>query len=587
MDSEVSVVSQSFSKKSADFLRLLLLKIDWNLAFLFTLPIFLMIANSGWIFSYVVRGYIDPWIYFGGFLDLKDHLNIFGGTYYLTRLPWLLPGFLIYHFFSPTVAVYLLHGLFFSVAVGALYLVLKCTVGYRAGLMAAILMGCHYFFLEAVGGDYIDGAGLTYLLLTLLMLVKGAKNSVFHTQLLFAGVFYGCMIYTQLFLISYTPLLFIYYFFTNRQNEQHSILESLKWIICGFLGVTLLLCSINYFLNGTFFFFYPIVRWTAIFVLSGTNPWWASILKWGVKAQWLLLPLIVFIGSVLILIFRRKFLDVRFYNWLVLAQICFVLNVLMYLVFELIVKQPVLQLSYYSSYMMPALFLALGMQIALVIEKLSPYRFYVIISLIVAFSLVSYAFHFNDKQLLENRPYLILFSLLLGLVGYVFLVILSLSRFFKFFGMALLLCVMCVINASCIHKWMQDEFNAAFQKNAWLTVVDSEKAVKSMDPQRVSRFWYNGYIPYGTIYRSVSSIYLWGYRLFNEDFPGLTTPGLTYKLALNDKVFILSDGQNELEEASKSLAQIGFKPELLGERIIQRGEVNYKITHFKVVALEK
>ena len=54
-------------------------------------------------------GLIDPWVYFGFFFDLIPHIRAFKGAYFTTRLTWTVPGAIVYHFFPPVVATYVLH----------------------------------------------------------------------------------------------------------------------------------------------------------------------------------------------------------------------------------------------------------------------------------------------------------------------------------------------------------------------------------------------------------------------------------------------------------------------------------------------
>src|SRR5262249_7589238 len=133
-----------------------------DLALLLILPVLLLTINHHWVFSDTRR--IDPWVYFGYYLNLPNHLHAFGGTYYGTRLSTIIPGYLAYQLLPPLAANYILHLILDYASVLSLYMILSQTLSRRAGFLAATCMGCHFFFLQAIGWDYVDGFSIAYLL---------------------------------------------------------------------------------------------------------------------------------------------------------------------------------------------------------------------------------------------------------------------------------------------------------------------------------------------------------------------------------------------------------------------------------------
>src|SRR5437879_9227254 len=186
------------------------------------MPLLLLYVDKSWLFSSF--GYIDSWIYSGYFIDLPKHMHSFPGTYYGTRLSWLLPGFLAYHIFPPLVALHLLHILFYELSVLSLYLVLKHTVNQSAASLTAILMGGYAFFLWAIGWAYVDGTGITYFLLTMLVLTYAATSSRFDLWLVVAGICFACLIHSQLFLGVLTPVFILYYVVVNRRYRRNAVM---------------------------------------------------------------------------------------------------------------------------------------------------------------------------------------------------------------------------------------------------------------------------------------------------------------------------------------------------------------------------
>ena len=84
------------------------LQIDPYIFILFLLPCFVLWRNSNLVFTPV--GTIDPWGYYGFFRNLVSFKrDLFPGTYYGSRLSWVLLGYVVNKLFSPLVANYVLH----------------------------------------------------------------------------------------------------------------------------------------------------------------------------------------------------------------------------------------------------------------------------------------------------------------------------------------------------------------------------------------------------------------------------------------------------------------------------------------------
>src|SRR5947209_9263945 len=64
------------------------------------LPLLLLLVNPSWLSSAL---FLDPYLYFGYYLDLPGHLSAFPDHYISSRLPALLPGWAA-HSLLPTAA---------------------------------------------------------------------------------------------------------------------------------------------------------------------------------------------------------------------------------------------------------------------------------------------------------------------------------------------------------------------------------------------------------------------------------------------------------------------------------------------------
>src|ERR1700719_5427288 len=131
-----------------------------------SLPFLLLRINDSWIFHYPVS--IDAWVYSGFQLHLREFLTAFGGTYYASRVPWTVPGWLLHLIFSDEHALYVLHfGVFYLAAFSLYHAIGNIFANRAAAFTTALVMGTHAYFLVAVGWDYVDGYSIAWLLASL------------------------------------------------------------------------------------------------------------------------------------------------------------------------------------------------------------------------------------------------------------------------------------------------------------------------------------------------------------------------------------------------------------------------------------
>lgn len=545
-----------------------------NMLVLLGLPLLLICLNESWIFAPLLQFGIDPWCYFGYFLDLKQHLINFPGAYYGTRLPWILPGYLAYRFFSPLVATYLLHLTFYYAANFSLYTIIKRLFNQRTALLAAVLMGCHCFFLKAVGSKYIDGAGLTYFLLTLCMLTPPEQDKHPRLRLSLAGIFYSCLIFTQLFLIVYTPLIVFYRLFIHRTLNLPPLKFRWGYFALGFGGLTLFLCLLNDALNGNFFFYMTIVNWTTDFV-SRANPWWMPLSLWWKNATWLVSSVITLCASLLTLIYYRTLKLLPQGRTVLFFQVYFILFVLLHAVLEFIFHQPVLRYFYYASYLIPVMFLALGSLLSLVVE--TKYFYKILAGIIVTF----YTAHtlVNDYQNVQLISLPLWGIVLVGIGGVVAVVI---SRY-KAMGLGLVVTALLMIHIVDANTKQASHIGAShIHKQFFLTVIKGEKTVQKVNRKGDLLFWYDSRSPLAYIFRSIASTYLWQYRLLNEEFPQVNDKINIQSLTSRKMICILSENPNVIEAANQNLAPFGLKGELVKKKIIQYESCNFNMVFLKL-----
>lgn len=551
-------------------------------------PAFLLIAalpwavlrlDSSWIFGYATGplGLIDPWVYFGFFLDLIPHIRAFKGAYFTTRLTWTVPGAIVYHFFSPIVATYVLHLILFYASTIALYLILKMTVSRRAAVVAVLLMAFHTYFLWSVGWPYMDGAANTYLLLTLCSLTFASRTPHPQRWLIATGALAAMAVYCQFFLIVFAPVVLGYAHFSGR-NAAMQWERPWRAFAWGFAGVTLLFGVFNMAVNGRFLFFINSVGTAAKLVIN-RNPYNAPNHDWLMDATWLVIPIIAFVGAILCLRRSQSLPPGRDVEFLLFWQRYFVLA-LATMLFWQIVGQPVLQLVHYTSYLIPPAFLALGSQMAVSTQRLTRLQFLLLSASSGTVLLFPFSLAPKSEALMAVQRPALLIALGTGLLA---VVILNRQiRFAGVIGVLVLSLSLAILNATAgpytwAHRGSVDD--PTIQKSALLSIVDSVRTVQALDPKGNLFFWYDGEGRLGHLYRSVASTYLWSYRLQSEEFPRLG-PKLP---PLGRRILILAeDGEGALREAKTSLNREGLDAEFHSQHMIHEGPFAWDMIEIQV-----
>lgn len=226
------------------------------------LPLLVLWHRSDALFSPL--WYTDPWFYLGHFRNLVNFKReIFPGSYYGTRLAWILPGFVVHLAFSPLIANSILHLAVQLTATLSFFSTLRLTVGARGAFLATMVFSAQPWLWAATGWDYPDGAGIAYFLLAMALYTRAAVQPVRKWSLLFAGMALAGMAYTHIFLATFTPLAPLYYiglvWAWRRESLARLTRAMCVWTTAGFAIVTSALCGINYLVEGRFWFYAPSV----------------------------------------------------------------------------------------------------------------------------------------------------------------------------------------------------------------------------------------------------------------------------------------------------------------------------------------
>jgi hypothetical protein len=576
-------------------------------------PVFLCLVIPDWIFNPTVG--IDPYVYLGFFRNFSRHVVAFGATYYATRLPFIIPGYICYKIFPPLVANYVLHLGFYYLALFSLYFTLRIAIGRRTALLTAILLGFYPYFLAAVGWDYIDGAGIAYSLLTILLLTLAVKKTqmvqlpnlkqgispVLSKKcgflLFLAGMSLAAMIYTNTFLFIMIPSLAIYYFIM-RPLSWRLLLKSVLIAGSAVILVTILCGIVNIAAGGNFLFFIP-SAYISGYLLTQSSPWLASGYSWLLQVPFMIFPCFIFLTSLIfvtISLIRVKsnllktdvILNIARNN---IFSLCYLLNFILMLMVQLLGK-PVFQLQYYASYLLPAAFLAAGAQLAVPLSRLSKSRYniitIIIISILAGFYLIYYHTPLRSITGCIDSIWYVLVVLIAGALC--LLIASKRSQAINTLLVGLALFFFASTNITLITTKQITYCACAQREQNFLAVIKSDNAIRSYDAGNL-RFWYSDAEPLSNLYTAIASTRLWGYRLINDKFPEVVESDLsshTHELASIPSgmdIVILSTDKDALLKADAALNGLGLKANLIATEEITQGSISFTMTFIRIETL--
>src|SRR5215211_1737493 len=158
-------------------------------------------------------GTIDPWLYTALWTNFDQIYESFPRTYYISRVPWIVPGYALNEIFDARTASLVLHTAFFLGGGVLFYVLCRRWLGVAAAAIGYVaLIGCQMYF-NAHRWDYQEGAVLTYMIgAYAFSLVRTESPLVRAASLALGGCFAAAMVTTRIIDAAYLvglPLLSI------------------------------------------------------------------------------------------------------------------------------------------------------------------------------------------------------------------------------------------------------------------------------------------------------------------------------------------------------------------------------------------
>jgi hypothetical protein len=571
---------------------------DVGLVLLTLLPLIQLAVNHHYFYTYVE--WVDPWLYFGYFVDLPEHLRTFDGTYYNTRLSVLLPGYLIHKWFPPLLGNAVLKLSLFYICLFTLYAILRRAAGHRAALLMAICLGCFAFFVRTIGTDYVDGYGITYFLLASWCLHRVDGSRFGLVWYWFAGVALAAMGVANITYLLLVPFAVAVHWATTPDRRLGRLLAGAGMLTLGFAALLAGLGWYNYSVTGRFWFFVPSFTWTVSFIQDYTiNPWHISISDWIGHAYWLIVPAVAVLASSLALVRRIwRGADSDRPHWPYHVQLLGL--VLAFGLLEASRKICVLQFKYYASLLMPAAYLALGCSVSKSLAGLSRPLFAGLCATVIGVSLGLPVFSQQVDAIdttFNGQLLPVLVPLICGVVA-----VLAWSRVStRWTGIAVVAFAMMFF---CINERLPeqpvDSFSIvsddygnkrAVPKPADPLTQNSQQVYQSIDKlahlvrsagkQRDTFFWFNDNHSLKPVYHTAASTYNYLYRLLGTKAPETAdfNEYMRHRLKAPIRIVLLSPpSSDQTAQVTAALQQMNLSPNIVWRETIEHAPIRFEVT---------
>jgi hypothetical protein len=405
----------------------------------------------------------------------------------------------------------------------SLFSTLRFTVGVRGAFLTAIVFCANPQLCYATGWDYADGAGIAYCLLAMALLTLAAVEPSRKWILLLAGMALAALVYSNLFWLALAPLLPLYYlglaWAWHRTPVIHLCLSLCLWLGAGCVLLSIMLGGINYRLDGNVWFYGPSVA-AARGLLAHSNPWFRSIWTHGL-APWLWFAATAGAAAVILLWsqLRGAATGRNAAGLLYSGQL---LAVLAFMGYEQNRGVPVLGLYYYSSLLLPFVFLVIGVSFWPAAEKISRTGYVMICGVaVVVFGGVwgDYAGHILPIWPAAIRP-----TALAGGAALAMALVLRRRTAGILLAIAGFTLLTSEVRFTSIAPFTSEIRNQApatahAYRQDYERIMHARERVESIRNGRAIRFWYNSHEPAVLDYFALNSTYLYQYSLLSANFP--------------------------------------------------------------------
>ncbi|MCU1232602.1 MAG: hypothetical protein JWP63_569 [Candidatus Solibacter sp.] len=475
--------------------------------------------------NFAPSGFLDPWFYTGYFTNFGYLIHHFGPTYFVGRLPWIIPGLLAFRIAPPEAASVMLNVAIVATSLIALYWAVRWHYGRTPAVLACACLLTNPYFMSTVSWDYPDGPAIAYAFVGLAFAVRPNGNRVW------VGIFLTLSLLTNLAGAPMIAALLVLVFWRACEWKR----DALR-LAAGAVGTVLVLCPIAQVLVGRWTYFYwQVYQTIQTFSHPGfLDKMWGTGPAFLLTASRLFAPLLLVAAGPILLV-RRKAGDLAWAAWISLAA-CLALFSLQ----EFAAHGVALRVSYHSSYLIVPLFFFAGVLLG---ETGRLSERWAAVAVLLAIALP-----FTQESLARVLP---VWPALL-VMGAVTLIARSPWQQLCLIAMLFLASG---LDPAISYVWDRP---AGHNREVFRSLMTLEGYLNSaVDPERRVQFWIDDE-EQGPLYRSADALYLWIHSDFTEDLAHASAAHIRGELKANATLVHLTMHPEVLDARRKLLAARGI-----------------------------
>jgi hypothetical protein len=210
-------------------------------------------------------GTIDPWLYTALWTNFDQVYSSFHGLYYISRVPWIVPGYVLNGFLDARAASLVLHTTFFLAGGVLLYVLCRRWLGRAAAAAGYVALIGNQMYFNAHRWDYQEGGVLTFMIAAYAFSLPRTESRWLRAaSMALGGFFAAAMVTTRVIDVAWLLGLPLLYVAVNGAARHRETLARLGRDAAAFAaGALVLLVAGGIFARShgeEFFFFMPQVR---------------------------------------------------------------------------------------------------------------------------------------------------------------------------------------------------------------------------------------------------------------------------------------------------------------------------------------
>ena len=501
--------------------------------------------------NYAPKGYIDPWLYTGYFTNHAYIQAHYGTTYYFSRLPWTIPGLIVFQIATPVVASILLNACLLATCGLSLYFAIGWYYGAFPAVLASIALATNPWYFSSVAWDYPDGPAIAYGFLAVVFALKPHGSRPANSILM--AVFLSLSGFTNM---SGAPMVLSVLAFPlwRSRRSPAGLVREIAYIVAGVAGTMIVLMPVSKVLLGYWLFFMPQLD-LARQALKQPE---VLLKMWGpgdgflLKAYHLFPVALLLVFGLALLAALRKRAPAAWPSYLALLACTMI-----YSFQEFVLHGVVLHVAYHSVYMVVPLFVLAGVIFGELWRRSELHREWVRTTCLVLLSMaLPYAMDAYRQKLFAPGLWTRMF--VAGAIAMLLLAGLRAARTgFRIAIILFLLPLLYIGPASesllyaSIDTTNRDDFHALMSFN--------EALKANMPLERRAVFWADQDERDHYLFVSAQALWVFGAYDFRRAFQGAVPDDMRYQLATNTTLVHLTDHPERINEHLKLLDSHGVR----------------------------